>query len=175
MPYCSVQSRVPFVAAKGTESRPGESKRRFPQTPTVPYLRGRRLHMGRLRCSGLLRISAFSGSNPSQSRRTPSQEALVQPLEGCCTISLFSGALRTGIDGLFDFFDSLAPSPPRAKGVFFISWPGREGRPPGPLGATASPEPCRQRPSRTAAPATWQAIRAAFCPGCPVRWDRRCG
>ena len=47
------------------------------------------------------------GSNPSQSRRTPSMEALVQPLEGCCTISLFSGALRTGIDGLFDFFDKL--------------------------------------------------------------------
>ena len=55
-------------------------------------------------------------------------EALVQPLEGCCTISLFSGALRTGIDGLFDFFDSLRGQPVVARSVFFV--PSQRHRPP---------------------------------------------
>ena len=44
----------------------------------------------------------------------------MQPLEWRCTISLFSGALRTGIDSLFDFFDSLRF--PRHEGAFLLSY-----------------------------------------------------
>ena len=71
-----------FLSSRRKEPKAARGKINwiFPRTPSVPYLRGRRLHMGRLRCDGLPDFET-GGGNPPQSRRTPSMEVLVQPLE----------------------------------------------------------------------------------------------
>ena len=44
----------------------------------------------------------------------------MQPPKVCCTISLFSGALLTGIDGLFGFFDKLRLLPVMSSSLIFL-------------------------------------------------------
>ena len=50
-----------FLSSRRKEPKAarGNRKGRFPRTPLVPHSRGKRLHMGRLRCSGLLSFSAY--------------------------------------------------------------------------------------------------------------------